>query len=794
MRQPPVLRKGPLFLLRARRRTNLIQAASFSNLHTVKRIALALVGGLVLVCAFAAQAQISTNATNSVVRFRIGYGSQLLGDIDVELFDLDKPLTVSNFLAYVQRGVFPNTLLHRCAPGFVLQGGGWTIPAPTSTEFFTRAIGIRAGTPVTNEFAVGTTRSNVFGTLGMARPPGQPNGATTHWYFNLGDNSDGTGSTNLNTADGGYVVFGQIKTGGAVLQFFNSLSENDGLLNMTDGIYQTFCSPVVLDPGGAGFHFDSLPVSITNRFQCPRYSELLTVQIIFLSGQDALPPTVAVTSPVRNASLTAENILLRGTVTDNATVASVRIFWGTNSPLDAMITNQNWSITLTNVPPGTNTVLVEAADTSGLRAQVTHSFFRSVRVPITLHVSGHGRIAGATDQQLLEVGRGYTITATPERGNLFVHWTGSVFGAAAKLPFQMGSNFTITAVFVTNLFPNVKGVYTGLFYNTNLVEQESSGLLTLKLGNAGDYSGKILMNGKSHSLRGVFSSDGRETNFVTRTGTNALLLELALDLTNGTDRLSGFITNNQLTAVDTNHGWWAELIADRPVFNARMSPAPQAGKYTLLIPTDTNSVTGPPADGYGIVAVAPAGAISFAGALPDGTKVSQRVSLAKSGEWPLYVPLYKDKGALLGWITITNQAASDFAGRLNWFKQSQPKARYYPGGFTNETMVIGSRFLPASMSNRVINLTNAIVGFTNENLAVNFTNGVILSADGKAAIQGTNKLKFSVAKSSGLFSGSVVPPETKKAIKFNGVVLQNQNLGSGFFLGTNQSGSVSLRP
>ena len=760
----------------------------------MKEIALALFGGLILTWPMIAQAQISTNATNSVVRFRVGYGAQLLGDIDVELFDLDKPISVSNFLAYVQSGSYPNTLLHRCLPGFALQGGGWTIPFPASADAFTRAIGIRAGLPITNEFAVGTTRSNVFGTLGMVRPPGEPNGATTHWYFNLGNNSDGTGSTNLNTADGGYTVFGQVKTGSEVLQFFNTLSENGGLLDMTDTTYQIFCSPVVLNPGGVGFPFDSLPVSVTNRFQCPRFSDLFTVQIIFLSGQDALPPSLTVTSPPRNASVTNESVTLRGTVTDNATVASVRVFWSTNSPINATLTNRNWSVTLTNVPPGTNTLLVEATDTSGLRAQLAHSFFRRVRVPIALNIAGHGRITGAADQQLLEVGRGYTVTAMPDRGNLFAGWTGSVSATARKLPFLMESNFSLTAIFVTNLFPNVRGTYTGLFYNTNLVEQESSGLLTLKLGNAGDYSGKVLMNGKSHSFRGIFSPDGRETNIVIRTGTNALLLELIADLTNGTDHLTGFITNNQLTAVDTNRGWWAELMADRPVFNARVNPAPQAGKYTLLIPADPTSASGPAADGYGTVAVTSAGAISLAGSLPDGTKVSQRASLAKSGEWPLYLPLYKDKGVLLGWITITNEADSDFTGRLNWFKQSQPKAKYYGGGFTNEIMVVGSRFLPASMSNRVVNLTNAIVGFTNGNLAMDFTDGIILSADGKATYQGTNKLKFNIAKSSGLFSGSVTPPGTRKALSFKGVVLQNQNVGSGYFLGTNESGSVSLRP
>jgi hypothetical protein len=56
----------------------------------------------------------------------------------------------------------------------------------------------------------------------------------------------------------------------------------------------------------------------------------------------------------------------------------------------------------------------------------------------------------------------------------------------------------------------------------------------------------------------------------------------------------------------------------------------------------------------------------------------------------------------------------------------------------------------------------------------------------------TNKL--TVRTSSGLFHGSVINPETGKPITVNGIVLQNQNFGAGFFLGTNQSGSVLLSP
>src|SRR5262245_43667828 len=69
-------------------------------------------------------------SSNTVVRFQIergtstssGPGTNSLGSLDVELFDQDKPETVRNFLLYVRSGAYSNSFLHRCVPGFVVQG------------------------------------------------------------------------------------------------------------------------------------------------------------------------------------------------------------------------------------------------------------------------------------------------------------------------------------------------------------------------------------------------------------------------------------------------------------------------------------------------------------------------------------------------------------------------------------------------------------------------------------------------------------------------------------------------
>src|SRR5215468_2909713 len=85
-----------------------------------------------------------------------------LGDIEVELYDQDKPVTVRNFIRYVQSGAYQNEFAHRLEPGFVLQGGGFIITNRGTTN--AAIVPVPAYPPITNEFDVGTRYSNVYGT------------------------------------------------------------------------------------------------------------------------------------------------------------------------------------------------------------------------------------------------------------------------------------------------------------------------------------------------------------------------------------------------------------------------------------------------------------------------------------------------------------------------------------------------------------------------------------------------------------------------------------------------------
>lgn len=730
----------------------------------------------------------SAAQSNSSVRFLVRYGTNTLGNVDVELFDSQKPVTVSNFLYYAQSGAYSNTILHDCTVNFAVVGGYGTVANPSSVADFTVLNRIQTGAAITNESAVGQYYGNVFGTLGMAldRNPlnptnSLPNSATSPWFFNLGNNTA--------ALDGqGFTVFGRITTseGTNTLQYFNTLAALNRIITTTNPA----CSAVRLSPTDQNVILDQLPVGPFLRSStCAQIKDLFNVQVLMVNAPDLVGPSLVVSNPAANLIITNGTLIVSGAAYDNFAVSNVVVELNGGAAIEVATTNGTWSTTLTNLPGGTNVIVVRAQDTSSNFTEVTRRIFHRVKVPLDLTIVGSGTVSGASDGDLLEVGRNYTLTAKPAKNNLFADWSGSVSTLTPKLTFEMDTNVTLTATFGTNLFPAVQGTYNGLFSDTNDFQQASAGFVTIKVGKTGTSSGKVLLNGGSHSVKGSLNAFGLGSFLVARKGTNALQLNLSLDLTNGTDQLIGTVsevTSNSSTI------WTAQLLTDRAYFDGKLNVATQAGKYTIVLPADTNSAAGPEGDSFGAVTLSTKGAVSLSGTLADGTKVTQKTSISKNGDWPLYVPLYKGKGALISWVNFTNQPDSDVIGAFNWFKQTQT-AKYYGGGFTNEALLVGSTFV-ASKTNNVLSWSNALVAFLGGNLSADFTNAIGIDAKNKVTNLGTNKLSLSLNKSSGTFKGSVTSPTGGKALSFSGAVLQNQTNGSGFLLGTNRSSRVVISP
>ncbi len=119
-----------------------------------------------------------------------------MGDMVFELVD-DAPITTANFLQYIEDGFYEGTIFHRVIPDFMAQGGGH-LPDMTQPE------GLRD--PIQNEFS--SERSNVRGTVAMAKLGNDPDSATSQFFVNVADNSD-----NLDNQNGGFTVFANVIEG-----------------------------------------------------------------------------------------------------------------------------------------------------------------------------------------------------------------------------------------------------------------------------------------------------------------------------------------------------------------------------------------------------------------------------------------------------------------------------------------------------------------------------------------------------------------------------------------------------
>jgi len=120
------------------------------------------------------------------------------GSITVELDPTLAPNSTNNFLSYVNKGFYRDTLFHRVIPNFVVQGGGYTAGMVKKAE---------QSAPIELESNKGL--SNVRGSLAMART-NLPNSATSEFYINLVNN---VSLDYRNAANPGYAVFGKVVQG-----------------------------------------------------------------------------------------------------------------------------------------------------------------------------------------------------------------------------------------------------------------------------------------------------------------------------------------------------------------------------------------------------------------------------------------------------------------------------------------------------------------------------------------------------------------------------------------------------
>ena len=147
------------------------------------------------------------------------------GVVTLELDAEKAPLSTSNFLAYVNKGHYNNTVFHRVIDGFMIQGGGFTadmVQKPTKA-------------PIPLEAKNGLKNDTY--TIAMART-GNPDSATSQFFINVKDNA----MLNAPSPDGhGYAVFGKVVEGTQVVDKIKAVT------TANKGPYQNVpATPVVI--------------------------------------------------------------------------------------------------------------------------------------------------------------------------------------------------------------------------------------------------------------------------------------------------------------------------------------------------------------------------------------------------------------------------------------------------------------------------------------------------------------------------------------------------------------------
>ncbi|WP_199332063.1 peptidylprolyl isomerase [Anabaena lutea] len=404
------------------------------------------------------------STTGLVAHFNLANTSIGNGVINVVLFDqngIGAPKTVQNFRNYVNNGRYTNSIIHRSVRNFIIQGGGFTVNNLTVGT-------VPANAPVQNEFS--TQRSNVRGTIAMAKLGNDPNSATNQWFFNLADNS-----TNLNNQNGGFTVFGQV------------LSNND--LATIDAI----SAVPIYNGSGINPAFTNLPLIVDNPAQpaITRDNNFIRYSSITVTQQDELKFTVVGNSKptLVTPSITNKQLLLdylpNQTGTANITLRATNLF---GDYLD-----YQFSVT---VLPIINLAINTTSVTENGVTNLVYTFTRNGTLtnPLTVNYNVGGTATFNNDYTQIGATNFNTTTGTitfaansatatlridPTADTIIENNETVAITLSSAATYQIGTNTTITGTILNDDFPNQAPTNLTLF-NSNIAENQ---LINTVIGN-----------------------------------------------------------------------------------------------------------------------------------------------------------------------------------------------------------------------------------------------------------------------------------------------------------------------
>jgi hypothetical protein len=355
------------------------------------------------------------------------------------------------------------------------------------------------------------------------------------------------------------------------------------------------------------------------------------------------------------------------------------------------------------------------------------------------------------------------------------------------------------------IWSEVDGTYQGLLVRDNGAAPEQSpypGRLTVTLTSQGAMSGSLEYAGLTHRFAGKFAPELNYARIFARKGQSSLELKMALDASDLV--LSAWVNEVAVAGAAAPQEPSETALALQP-FNSRTNPAPQTGRYTMLLRPTADVVEGPQVPGYATVSINSSGAAKITGKLPDGSVVGCSALLAEDGTIGVYEGLYRKVYPYAGHVSGPVRFDPDggelaVSGSMEWRKPAQETGALWPQGFVTALETEGSFYVPPTRGIRVLDLAAGTdtLDLTLEGPITGdlFTREVRLSTGNKFLIDAPNaeKLSLKLDAKTGIVTGEFFDLGVRKTRKLEGVVLPESNQIEGFFLGGSSSGSILIAP
>jgi transglutaminase-like putative cysteine protease len=261
--------------------------------------------------------------------------------------------------------------------------------------------------------------------------------------------------------------------------------------------------------------------------------------------------------------------------------------------------------------------------------------------------------------------------------------------------------------------------------------------------------------------------------------------------------------------------WTSDSVTYSQTFYSYLQTGPTT-EYTVLLPPTSNATGIPQGIGYGLLTLSDTGGIILSGQLADGASYSTSGALGGTDgdqfifDTPLaYAGGQGELSGTLNFVTTTGAflttGTGDLGGTMGWTKP-QTSSGNYPGAFQTALDAVGSLYNPPKPGIGVLpNFTKGTLvlsgsGDLTAAGATELVKNMTLTAANALVVTNpaADRLKVTITPATGVFKGTfmdvVTPGKPGVLTSITGVVFQQQADGGGFFLGTNNAGSVSLTP